>query len=76
MKELKHLGAYGIIIKDDQILLIKKVSGPYDRKPDLPGNVLSSMRNKASYIFHHHRACPGLLHPECTLIHYRQVPVC
>lgn len=40
MKELKHLGAYGIIVKNDQILLIKKVSGPYDGKLDLPGGTI------------------------------------
>jgi len=37
IKEHKHLGVYGIIIKDEKILLIKKVTGPYDRKLDLPG---------------------------------------
>ena len=40
MKELKHLGSYGIIVKNDQILLIKKVSGPYDGKLDLPGGTI------------------------------------
>ena len=40
MKELKHLGAYGIIIKENKILLIKKVSGPYDGKLDLPGGTI------------------------------------
>lgn len=37
MKENKHLGIYGLIIENDKILLIKKVSGPYDGKLDLPG---------------------------------------
>ena len=32
-----HIGVYGLIIKDDKILLIKKVGGPYDKKLDLPG---------------------------------------
>lgn len=40
MKEHKHLGAYGLIIKDNQILLIKKVTGPYDGKLDLPGGTI------------------------------------
>lgn len=40
MKEHKHLGVYGLIIKDDQILLIKKVTGPYDGKLDLPGGTI------------------------------------
>ena len=37
MKEHKHLGVYGLVIRDDKILLIKKCSGPYDGKLDLPG---------------------------------------
>lgn len=40
MKEYKHLGAYGLIIKDNKILLIKKYSGPYDGKLDLPGGTI------------------------------------
>ena len=40
MKQHKHLGCYGIIIKDNKILLIKKVSGPYDGKLDLPGGTI------------------------------------
>jgi len=40
MKEFKHFGAYGIIIKDNNILLIKKVSGPYDGLLDLPGGTI------------------------------------
>lgn len=41
MKEHKHLGAYGIIIEDEKILLIKKVTGPYDGKLDLPVELLN-----------------------------------
>lgn len=37
MKEMTHLGAYGIVIKNNKILLIKKQGGPYDGKLDLPG---------------------------------------
>lgn len=40
MKEHKHLGAYALILKDNQILLIKKVTGPYDKKLDLPGGTI------------------------------------
>ena len=35
--EDKHIGVYGLSIKDDKILLIKKKTGPYDGKLDLPG---------------------------------------
>ena len=37
MKEYKQLGTYGLIIREDKILLIKKSGGPYDSKLDLPG---------------------------------------
>ena len=40
MKEFKHLGAYGLIIKENKILLIKKNGGPYDGKLDLPGGTI------------------------------------
>lgn len=33
----KTLGCYGIIIKNNKILLIDKNGGPYDSKLDLPG---------------------------------------
>lgn len=40
MKEFKHLGAYGLVIQDGKILLIKKFGGPYDGKLDLPGGTI------------------------------------
>lgn len=40
MKQFKHLGAYGLILKDDKIVLIKKVGGPYNGKLDLPGGTI------------------------------------
>ncbi|MBQ4584568.1 MAG: NUDIX domain-containing protein [Bacilli bacterium] len=40
MKEYKQLGAYGIVIKEDNILLIKKFGGPYGGKLDLPGGTI------------------------------------
>lgn len=40
MKEFKQLGAYGLVIKDDKVLLIKKFGGPYDGKLDLPGGTI------------------------------------
>ena len=33
----KHIGAYGVIIKDNKIALIKKALGGYTGKFDLPG---------------------------------------
>ena len=40
MKEFKQLGAYGLVIQDGKILLIKKFGGPYDGKLDLPGGTI------------------------------------
>ena len=40
MKELKHIGAYGLILNNDKIVLIDKVGGPYDGKLDLPGGTI------------------------------------
>lgn len=40
MKEFRQLGAYGLILDNDKILLIKKSWGPYDGKLDLPGGTI------------------------------------
>lgn len=40
MKKFKHLGAYGLIIKDNKIVLINKGNGPYTGKLDLPGGTI------------------------------------
>ena len=37
MKKHRRIGVYGLIIKEDKIILIKKKTGPYDGKLDLPG---------------------------------------
>lgn len=37
MNKIKHIGVYGIILKEDSIVLINKVGGPYNGKLDLPG---------------------------------------
>ena len=34
-----HVGAYGVIIKDDKITLVKKARGGYKGKLDLPGGI-------------------------------------
>ena len=40
MKEYKQFGAYGIIIENNQILLVKKSGGPYNGLLDLPGGTI------------------------------------
>ena len=40
MKQFKHLGSYGLILDNDNIVLIKKNGGPYNGKLDLPGGTI------------------------------------
>lgn len=37
MKQVRHLGVYGLIIKDGKIALVLKARGAYTGKLDLPG---------------------------------------
>lgn len=39
--EYKHLGVYGLFIKEEEVLLIKKAVGPYKGKLDLPGGTVN-----------------------------------
>lgn len=39
--EYKHLGVYGLVIKGEEVLLIKKAVGPYKGKLDLPGGTVN-----------------------------------
>ena len=39
--EYKHLGVYGLVIKGEKVLLIKKAVGPYKGKLDLPGGTVN-----------------------------------
>lgn len=40
MKQIKHVGSYGLILENNKILLINKKGGPYDGKLDLPGGTI------------------------------------
>lgn len=40
MKEMRHLGAYSLIINDGKIALIRKSRGAYTGKLDLPGGTI------------------------------------
>ncbi|AYG01954.1 NUDIX domain-containing protein [Lactococcus allomyrinae] len=37
LAQLKHFGVYGVAIKNQQLLVIKKNQGPYKNRYDLPG---------------------------------------
>lgn len=37
---INHIGVYGIVLKENKILLIDKVGGPYNGKLDLPGGTI------------------------------------
>lgn len=41
----KHIGAYGVIIEDNKIVLIKKARGGYIGKLDLPGGGIEHTEN-------------------------------
>lgn len=41
----KHIGAYGVIIEDNKIVLIKKARGGYLGKLDLPGGGIEHIEN-------------------------------
>ena len=37
MKISEHFGVYGVCIRNNQLLCVKKHGGPYDGRYDLPG---------------------------------------
>lgn len=43
----KHIGAYGIIIHDNNVALVKKARGGYKGKLDLPGGGIEHTENPA-----------------------------
>jgi 8-oxo-dGTP diphosphatase len=45
MKHVTHLGTYGILLKNNEILLIEKSRGPYKGMLDLPGGKLEHGEN-------------------------------
>lgn len=40
MKEMRHLGAYGLVVQNNKIALIRKSRGAYIGKLDLPGGTI------------------------------------
>ncbi|WP_127529742.1 NUDIX hydrolase [Paenibacillus kobensis] len=40
MQQYRHMGVYGVLVKDNRVLLIKKGRGPHTGKWDLPGGTI------------------------------------
>ncbi|MFZ2189453.1 MAG: NUDIX domain-containing protein [Candidatus Magasanikiibacteriota bacterium] len=68
MKQHKHIGVYALIIKDDNILLIKKARGPYTGKWDLPGGSLEFGENLLDGLVREVMEETGLLFKESSLL--------
>ena len=51
MKQFKHLGSYGLILDNDNIVLIKKHGGPYNGKLDLPGGTIEFGETPEEFVF-------------------------
>ena len=49
MKEMKHLGAYGLIVKDGKIALIRKSRGAYTGKLDVPGGTIEFVKDQKKH---------------------------
>lgn len=67
MKEFKQLGAYGLVINDNKILLIKKSGGPYDGKLDLPGGTIEFCERPADALKRELLEEVGIEVSECEL---------
>jgi len=75
MKEHKHFGVYGLIIKDNKILLIKKVTGPYDGKLDLPGGTIEFCERPIDTLKREFLEETGIKIEECNLLDVDSVVV-
>ena len=57
----KHIGAYGIIIKNEKIALIKKARGGYLGKLDLPGGGIEHRETPTEALFREIKEEAGVL---------------
>lgn len=67
MNKHKHFGVYGLIIKDNQILLINKVTGPYNGKLDLPGGTIEFTEKPVDTLKRELLEETGIEITDCTL---------
>lgn len=71
MKEHQHIGCYGLFIKNEKILLIKKKTGPYDGLLDLPGGSFEFGETPEETLKREFQEETGL---EVTKYHYLMYP--
>ncbi len=64
----KQVGAYGILIDNNKILLIKKKSGPYDGLLDLPGGTIENGEKPIEALKREFREEVGINVIKCELL--------
>ena len=64
----RQLGAYGLLIEDNKILLIKKKTGPYDGLLDLPGGTIEFSERPIETLKREFKEEVGIDVLECTLL--------
>ena len=67
-KVYRQLGAYGLLIEDNKILLIKKKTGPYDGLLDLPGGTIEFSERPIETLKREFKEEVGIDALECTLL--------
>lgn len=76
MKKIKHVGSYGLIVKDNKILLISKKGGPYDGKLDLPGGTIEYGETPKLALFRELEEEVGIIPMDYELFDGNSVNVC
>ena len=64
----RQLGAYGLLIEDNKILLIKKKTGPYDGLLDLPGGTIEFSERPIETLKREFKEEVGIDVLECTFL--------
>ena len=68
MKDYRQLGSYGLLIKNDKILLIKKKTGPYDGLLDLPGGTIEKDEKPIETLKREFKEEVGINILDCSLL--------